>query len=296
MVLAEWLLDIYKLGPLEDGEESGSEDDSIPHDAPSTRPNIYRHRLKPSVEIIDLGSPSESSGIEEGNASPFDHPAGTAIDVAGDRFDAPTRFSTPDSIIVDTVEAAVYDLTGEPLPEHPVAVRVPVNHGDEPENASITTVRRWRWSDLAEHQDRKRVVSKALLEMKAEDRELIRSRTKHVGKANLIKELSACVDMLCRGDSKVPGVLPRDMPKVITFTKLFLSWWFCRNCFQEPDAVTSIRDLNELKAHIDDGFTGTNTFYNYIYTVMGTTFSPEALQHPERPSQAEIIEISDDDD
>jgi hypothetical protein len=102
--------------------------------------------------------------------------------------------------------------------------------------------------------------------------------------------------MICKGESKLPGVLLRDMPKAITFTKLFLSWWFCRNCFQQSEAYASIRDLEELKECIDDGSADTDTFYNYVYTVIGTIFSPEALQRPERPSQAEIIEISDDDD
>jgi hypothetical protein len=248
------------------------------------------------MEIVDLGSPSESSDIEEGDASPFDHPAGNTTQMAGDRFDVPIRISTPDSIIVDNIEPAVYDLPSQPATERPVPVRAPVNHGDQPENASITTVRRWRWADLVEHHDRKRVVSKALLELRTEDRELIRSRIKHVGKVSLIKEIGACVDMLCRGESKLPGVLLRDMRKVITFTTLFLSFWFCRNCSQQPGTEVSMQDLEELKEFLDDGSAETGTFYDYVYTIMETTFSPDALQHPERPSQAEIIEISDDDD
>jgi hypothetical protein len=296
MELADWLLGIYKLEPVEDSEDSGNEDDSVPHDGPVSRPNHAIHRSRPWTEVIDPGSPSGSSDIEEGNASPFDHPTGSATEMAGDRFDAPVRFSTPDSIIVDSVEPTVQYLQTQSATDRPVPLRTPVNHGDEPEHASITTVRRWRWSDLVEHQDRKRVVSKALLHMRTEDRELIRSRITHVGKVSLIKEIGACVDMICKGESKLPGVLLRDMPKAITFTKLFLSSWFCRNCSQQSEAYASIRDLEELKECMDDGSAETGTFYNYVYTVMGTTFSPEALQHPERLSQAEIIEISDDDD
>jgi hypothetical protein len=292
MKLAEWLLGIYKLEPVENSEESGSEDDSVPHDESVFRQNHATHRSKPSAEIVDLDPPSESSEIEEGHDSPFGHPAAAVAQIVGDQVDAPIRFSTPDSILVDSVEPATHDLPTQPATD--VLLRTLTNHGDGPEHASIATVRRWRWSDLVQHQDRKRVVSKALLEMRTEDRELIRCRIRDVGKAYLVEQIGACVDMLRRGESRIQGHLLRDMPKIITFTNLFLSWWFCSNYLSGQGS--SKQDLEELKAWIDDGSAEIGTFYNYVYTIMGTTFSPDALQHLERPSQAEIIEISDDDD
>jgi hypothetical protein len=110
MELADWLLGIYKLEPVEDSEESGSDDGSIPHDGPVTHPNHATHRSRPSTEVIDLGSPSGSCDIEEGNASPFDHPTGSATEMAGDRFDAPVRFSTPDRSSL-TVWSRPYNLS-----------------------------------------------------------------------------------------------------------------------------------------------------------------------------------------
>ena len=80
----------------------------------------------------------------------------------------------------------------------------------------------------------------------------------------------------------------------ITFANLFLSWWLCRDYYKEPNA--SAAELEELKRCIDDGSAEIATFYDYLHTIMRTTFSEQALQHPEQPSQAEIIEISDDDD
>ncbi|KAF1832795.1 hypothetical protein BDW02DRAFT_502139 [Decorospora gaudefroyi] len=292
MELAGWLRDIYKLEPAEDSDEERELDrPDTTKDEPTSQHKFSAHQLKAPIQIIDLGSPSEPSEIGDGNASPFDRPAEAATQMAGDRLDAPIRFSTPDSVIVNSVEPPLPDCLSI---EHTVPVRKPINHGDEPENASIATVGRWRWTDLAENQDRKRVVSKAIHEMKVQDRELIRNRIRYVGKPSLVKEMGACVEMLRRGESKLQGVLPRDMPKIITFTNLFLSWWFCRNYTRQQGA--SRRDLGELKQCMEDGSAETGIFYDYVSTVMGTTFSPQALQHPERPSQAEIIEISDDDD
>jgi hypothetical protein len=295
MELADWLRGIYELEPVDDSEDSGSEDDSVPHDGPTIQPITATHRPRPSTEVIDLDSPSESSDIEEDNASPFDHPAAAVAQTVGDRVETPIRFYTPDSIIGDNVEPATPDLPTQPVTERLVPSRTSMDHRDEPEHASIATVRRWRWSDLIEHQDRKRVVSKAILEMGTGDRGLIRSRIRDVGKAYLVKEIGACVHMLHMGKTRIPGVLQRDMRKVHTFTNLFLSWWFCSNCIkQQPGA--SKKDLEELADHMNGGSAETGTFYDYVYTVMETTFSPEALQHADRPSEAEIIEISDDDD
>lgn len=236
-----------------------------------------------------MGSPPESSDIDDGNALPV----GSNNSAQADPVEVLTRSSTRDSVIADSVEPTVYAHPSLLEPDRGLTARKPINHGDEPENASIATVRRWKWEDLVEHLDRKRVVSKVIHEMKYNDREVIRNRIRLVGKTNMIKEIRACIDMLCRRETKLQGVLPRDMPKILTFTKLFLSWWFCSNYSREPD--TSRKDLEELKICMDSGAAETSTFYDYVYTIMGTTFSEKALQHPDQPSQAEIIEISDDD-
>lgn len=260
MELAGWLRDVYKLSPVASNDEA--------------------EELH-SQEIIDLGSPSASSGMG---------------DVTGDVSDARRRWPTPDSVIAESVETDIAESVEPVIATHPELVPAPtrINHGEEPEHASIGAVRRWLWTDLMEHLDRKRVVSKAISELRADDRELIRNRVWLVGKMASIREIAACVEMLRTGESKLLGVLPRDMPKILIFTNLFLSWWFCRNYFKGPKA--SKQDLKELKSCIEDGSAETNTFYDYVHTVMGTTFSEDALQHPERPSQAEVIEISDDDD
>jgi hypothetical protein len=98
---------------------------------------------------------------------------------------------------------------------------------------------------------------------------------------------------LARNETKMQGVLPRDMPKIVTFTRLFLCWWLCDNYFRvEPSKWR----LQELEQCLLGGSPDPSTFYDYLNTTMQTTFSVEALRHPEQPSQAEIIEISDDDD
>ncbi|CAA9957935.1 hypothetical protein PTMSG1_01512 [Pyrenophora teres f. maculata] len=272
MELAGWLRDIYSLSPVvnSDEEELHSQDEPQPID----HSPVQLPQPTAPIEIISLGSPSSQSENEE--------------EMAGNVRTFRRRLSTPDSVIAESVKPA--------MPTYPevVPTRTPINHGDEPEHASIGTVRRWLWTDLMEHLDRKRVVSKAILELRADDRELIRNRVRHVGKIASIREIAACVEMRWRGESKLRGVLPRDMPKIMVVTDLFLSWWFCRSYFKGPKA--SKEELTELKLCIEEGSAEMTTFYDYVHTVMGTTFSEEALQHPERPSQAEIIEISDDDD
>jgi hypothetical protein len=47
---------------------------------------------------------------------------------------------------------------------------------------------------------------------------------------------------------------------------------------------------------LSEGSPDPATFCEYLGKIMTTTFSPLALQNPDQPSQAEIIEISDDDD
>ena len=279
MELAGWLRDIYRLSPLEDGDEEEelySQDVNNAGGEPRRHANARVHQSQPAapIEIIDLGSPSASSGIEE--------------NTTGDIAQLQRRSSTPNPVIVQSVEQVVAT-----CPE-PVLAPPAINHGEEPEHASIGTVRRWLWTDLMEHLDRKRVVSKAISELKADDRELIRNRIRLVGRIASTREIAACVEMLSRGESKLRGVLARDMPKIMVLADVFLSWWFCRNYFKGPKA--SREELTELKHCIEDGSVELNTFYDYMHTVMGTTFSKEALQHPGRPSQAEIIEISDDDD
>jgi hypothetical protein len=165
--------------------------------------------------------------------------------------------------------------------------------GDVPENASIATVRQWKWKDLVETQDRKRVVSKAVYEMSSESREMIRSRLQFMGRVNMVREIPVCIAMLVRGDQRMQGVLPRDSPKIITFTKLFLCWWLCDNYFQE---APSQWNLEELVQCLEGDSPDPTTFCDYLNTIMATTFSPDALEHPERPSQAEVITISDDED
>jgi len=279
MELAGWLRDIYTLSPVENSDEEKelySQDMNRAIGKPQRHTNARVHQPEPAapIEIIDLGSPSASSGVEE--------------NTTGDIAQRQRRSSAPNPVVAQSVEQVVAT-----CPE-PVIAPPAINHGEEPEHASIGTVRRWLWTDLMEHLDRKRVVSKAISELMADDRELIRNRIRLVGKIASTREIAACVDMLSRGESKLRGVLARDMPKILVLADLFLSWWFCRNYFKGPKA--SKEELKKLKLCIKDGSVEITTFYDYMHTVMGTTFSKEALQHPERPSQAEIIEISDDDD
>jgi hypothetical protein len=165
--------------------------------------------------------------------------------------------------------------------------------GDAPEHASIASVSRWTWAQLEETQDRKRTVSRAIYELSSMDREIMRQRLQKVGRSNMVREIPACIDMLLRGDKRMPGILPQDLPKIVTFTRLFLCWWLCGN-FLHKDP--SGEELEELADCLRERSPDPSTFCDYVDTVLSTTFSPEALSKPTQPSQAEIIEISDDDE
>jgi hypothetical protein len=253
--------------------------------APMVPPPMSR-LTQSSTQIVDFGSPAESSQDLDGELVDSSPPPQVLAGVQEHHFNAPRRFGSPDSVIAETVEQTA---------DIPVAipVRPQAQHSDQPEHASISSARRWRWTELVAARDRKRIVTKALQEMREEDRETIRNRLRTVGTADLIREIPICITMLIKKDTKIAGVLPRDMPKILTFTRLYLSWWLCDNYFRlEPTQW----DLKELERCYQEGSPDPSTLCDYLDKIMTTTFSPLAMQTPEQPSQAEIIEISDDDD
>lgn len=167
------------------------------------------------------------------------------------------------------------------------------NNKESPEVASISTVAKWRWEDLVQQSDRKRIIMKAIYEMSNVERELLRTRIMTVRKKNLLMEILQCVAMLLRGDNKMKGVLPRDLDKIMKFTKLFFSWWLADNYLQK---TVEKWQLEELVQCFEEKSEDSDTFYNWINHVLENTFSREALAKPYAPSQAEIIVISDSDD
>lgn len=241
-------------------------------------------------QVIDLGTPSSSPAPEDD--------AG----LLGDDIVQPTPRSSahesspsqraivpaPGSMAIRSVE----------LPSHTLAAISPIVWnsqpllGDTPEHASIATVSRWTWAQLIDTQDRKRIVSKAMHGMSSSDREMIRQRLEKVGRTTMVREIPICVDMLIRWDARMPGILPEDALKIVKFTKLFLCWWLGGNYCLKVPPQERLEELAEcLRQHSPDPA----TFCDYVATILTTTFSRTALSNPARPSQSEIIEISDDD-
>ncbi|KAF1362044.1 hypothetical protein EJ07DRAFT_108179 [Lizonia empirigonia] len=277
---ANWFVSIYELSPVADSDDDEEQEEEEENEVPlaSNRAGLsavqscsYSQQHSPS-QVIDLGTPSDSSGSED------DH---------GQKTQAFSSASI--STVVDTIEdpdPASAEIS--PTTAHP---QVPL--GDAPEHASISTVRRWSWSQLQDTQDRKRVVSKAIHEMSPTDRETLRQRLQKVGRAAMAREIPGCIYMFLRGDQNMPGILPQDLAKIVTFTRLFLCWWLCGNYFEEIPLKSRLEELVDcLQQQSPDP----GTFCDYVDTVLSTTFSPTALKDPMQPSQAEIIEISDDDE
>lgn len=295
--LARWLLSIYALSP-----ESDSDDDA--HDVEHSDQHHYRNlaslptsvaQLDPNAaEIVDLGSPpaSSASGTDGALTPDLAYPR-LASEVANeherDKMETETTAVNPP----DTSGACIAMTIEEPMPilQNPTEFKPHNNHGDEPEQASLATVRRWDWKTLIDAQDRKRVVSKTIYGLHATHREDIRNRIQLVGRNKMRREMKAYSDMLINEESRIHGVLPRDLLKIATFSRLFISWVYCDDYFLKNPSRQKL-----LSRDIGDSLSDFEVFFDYLSTIMKTTFSEEALQHPERPSQAEIIEISDDDD
>lgn len=283
MELAEWLLSIYKLGPVSDSDE----DDIM---VEPSLPGQTRPTVDPSG-LIDLGAPMSPAFDNDNNDQATIELHDDLVTIREQECSQPDEARADLNNVLNSIEES-FPSFSEPQSSN-LASNSIFNHGDEPEIASITTIRRWRWMDLTGTQDRKRVVSKAILELRSEDREMIRSRLNLVGKVSMQGEMLACIDMMTRGDARMNGVLPRDQQKITVFTNLFVSWWLC------DDYVTKTpkkAELEELAHCLQQSSPDPDKFYDYLFMVMSTTFSIEALKNPDRPSQAEVIEISDDDD
>jgi hypothetical protein len=275
---ANWLASIYKLDPEDDSDEDSDEDSNSVEVANVDATQTSKPRPGALPEVIDLDSLPDVSELEHGHSAPGQSSIlpreGNSLQDSATRADR--RMNEAGRTVVPTSAGSVQG-----------------PQGDAPENASIVTVRRWRWGNLVEMQDRKRVVSKAVHEMNSEKREMIRIRLRILGRVQIIREIIPCVDMLVRGDTRMPGVLPRDSVKIIALTTLFLCWGLCENCFQKTPTQGK---LKELAQRLDQDYSDLDAFCEYLNTILTTTFSPDAVQRPERPPQAEAIVISDDEE
>lgn len=283
---AYWLEDIYRLSPDTGDDEEGHSEASEPSGAPKPTDQSSQQCSPPS-RVIDLGTPSHSE--DEGVFSDLVPEILIRLKQSGSQERSTQAHAlTPDPTIVDTVE-----LAGSFPTSTSGSTRSDALLGDTPEHASILTVSQWSWALLEDTQDRKRAVSKAIHGLGSLHRERIRERLRLVGRAHMIREIPACIDMLLHDQKRMPGILPQDLPKIQSFTKLYICWFLCGNYIAKR--VSDV-DLMELASCLREDLSDPSTFCDYVDTVFHTTFSQEALSSPAKPSQAEIIEISDDDD
>ncbi|KAL6706697.1 hypothetical protein ACN47E_005239 [Coniothyrium glycines] len=293
MELAEWLMAIYQL-EAESDEDSNSDAlaTDLSMDQPVNHSKEPRGSEKGFCKIVDLGSPPSSSDETEGHSEKDKSPLKfTALSHRRSPH-SNVRILPSESDVVDTLEVTVSVEPRSATPVHMHQATISASLGDEPENASITTVRRWKWEELLGTSDRKRVVSKIVHELTAPDREAVRGRLKHVTKSNIIREIHANINTRHLGRTKMQGILPKDQLKIETLANLFISWWFCINMMQQSPTHGQ---MGELQACLEREPQDLDIFYDYLSTIMTTTFGEEALRNPNRPSQAEIIEISDDE-
>ena len=191
---ASWLEGIYKLppDPSSDDERHGSDiqkNDQGQQNTPQT--SHQAQRSGKLSQIVDLGTPSGSERSDDEDAYHSNIPTTPPPIEPLLEFEGAIKLRdlSSDPVVVDTVEEAI-PVAAEPTPKI-VRTRAPLE--DAPEHASITSVSRWNWSQIEETQDRKRAVSRAIFEMNAEEREVIRQRLQKVGRANIIREVPACI-------------------------------------------------------------------------------------------------------
>lgn len=316
---AKYLLDIYKNPPRSDsGQEELHSRSPTLQPIPPEHDNGQEelHIRTPSTQRIPSESDNmqeelhcRSPSVESESASPprrlSNHDLPVITSPACElpvptparrlRSTAIQRHSSPNPGIVETILGSLTMPTPMPRVETAPMLAVPqsqVQFDDMPQLASMVTIRRWKWADLVDTKDRKRVVSKAVYEMTPEARETIRARLNDVDKQHLLRDIHACIVMLCCGEASIPGVDNGDLPKIKALTRLFLCWWLCNNyVLREP----SREELHGLLEDILEDDSDLGIFYDYLRTIMMTTFSAEALQHPNRPSQYETIDISSDE-
>jgi hypothetical protein len=241
--------------------------------SPSSQAPLQPHPPKILLEKASCSRPSLSES-QPAPASQFSKPS-QSRKTRETQPQGPIRSQTPDQ------------------PESTASKRALLHNKESPELASISTVAKWRWVDLREQSDRKRIVMKVIHEMSNNDRETLRTRVTTVRKQNLLMEIPRCVAMLLRDDNKIQGILPRDLEKIKNFTRLFLSWWLADNYLYKD--VKKWR-LEELAQCLNEESKDPDIFYDWVNHVLANTFSKEALASPHAPSQAEIIMISDSDD
>ncbi|KAF2715156.1 hypothetical protein K504DRAFT_335143, partial [Pleomassaria siparia CBS 279.74] len=245
------------------------------------------------LHIIDLGSGSESnSDIELEDAELSQHILSTQAHVPGNSHGQTQGTTSSQKVSQSQRHHSSQSLAGSRKAQ-PAAGDVLLHNRDSPELSSIATVAKWGWPQLVQKHDRKRIVMKIIYEMTSSDREILRTRIMTVRKQNLLMEIPLCVAMLLRGENKIQGVLPRDLVKIVNFTKLFLSWWLCGNYFQEEAEQWQVEELAQC---LDDRDTDESEFYYWVHHILENTFSKEALAKPSAPSQAEIIVIDSSDD
>ena len=285
---ADWLLGIYMLEPEDEDEDEGHQSG----DAGPTTGENSRLPHHDRVELIEIDSGSEPDPDKmlldsEDYAAEATAKATASTTVA-------RRLSTPGSKVDDSVGAgairATHQRLGPPVSSNPGTIR----HGRHPESASIHAVSQWDMGELVAKADRKRIVMKVVHGMGAEDRELIRTRVMLVQKKDLLMEISPCVNMWCRKETKMRGVLPKDTHKIVTFTKLFLCWWLSGDYFSE-ERIADWR-MKEVAGNLEMGCPDLEYFYDWLRHILTNTFSEDALRTPKKPSQAEIVVISDDED
>lgn len=295
---AEYFLSIYSLEPIFDKEDNAGagEDEPLPHVRPPHAKNITATtQVAPTITDIEVDSGAIDTGFDDHavNNNLFTSP------IVAKYFAQIHRRNSTDSVLGNTMDLAdsIEPVTVKAAAEaRGQLADVPISNssrsGDEPQEASIASIRRWEWQELIDTQDRKRVVSKAVYELPTNAREAVRERLKTVGKPNIIQEILACISMLLRGEKRMRGVLDRDLGKIVTFTRLFSCWWFCDNYTTRELPKQGLKEAVEC---INDGARDLAVLCSYVDKIMSTSFSPQALQEPDRPSQAEIVCISSDD-
>ena len=284
---SKWLLSIYNLEPVHDND-----DNQDANDDGHTTEGDARELSRGLIEIIDLGSGSESDPDEM--IIDTDYAAEVPMDTSSSSNTAARRISTPESIVDDLGKADALLSNRQPHGQLPQSNPSVIQHGRHPESASIHAVSQWKMDELVAKADRKRIIMKVVHGMRAEDRELIRTRVDSVRKQDLLMEILPCVNMLSRRETKMRGVLPKDTYKIVAFTRLFLCWWLTGDFFNEEEP-TEWR-LEELADTLESGCADLDLFYYWIRHILSNTFSENALKTPDIPSQAEIIVISDDED
>ncbi|ORY17658.1 P-loop containing nucleoside triphosphate hydrolase protein [Clohesyomyces aquaticus] len=271
----------------EEGEEITSDDDSS--------------YTSDTGGETDLGDFIISDGEYSDHEAPDNGASGKEIedvtDGGGMQVDSPTASTSQLPIRVenfidlessDTQSDCVSPPTPAPAPLH--SLPVSSFRTANPAQASADEIASWPWDEIVDDDHaNQRILLKLLFDMGSTGRSMLSTRISQISRSTLIREIRRCVEMFSRQEDKMEGVLRDDLIKIITMTKLFLSFYLIDDFSEKAVTEVDLAEINGVDLDFD-----LRSFFEFTEKYLRSIFARQVAATPTKLSQ--VITISSDDD